>query len=116
MFIEVVGSSTEVRRVRRHPELLLLVATLTVSLVALAAGLLLASPASAATGDVGFAGPSTAGAGSAATGEKPESKLWWNDGSWWAAMFDAASQTHHVFRLDRTTQTWIDTGTVLDNP
>jgi PKD repeat protein len=76
-------------------------------------GLISATPPS--SGDIGHQDGSTSGAGAAATGEKPESKLWWNDGSWWAAMFDAASQTHHVFRLDRTTQTWIDTGTVLDN-
>lgn len=75
----------------------------------------LPTPAGAAPGDIGFAGPSTSGDGSAATGEKPESKLWWNDGFWWAVLFHTASQTHHIFRLDRSTQSWIDTGTVLDN-
>lgn len=63
----------------------------------------------------GFRDGSTSGAGAAATGEKPESKLWWNDGSWWASMFDTGSQTHHIFRLDRSTQSWLDTGTLLDN-
>jgi len=67
------------------------------------------------SGDIGHLDGSTSGAGSAATGEKPESKLWWNDGSWWASMFDAASQTHHIFRLNRSTETWADTGTLLDN-
>jgi hypothetical protein len=96
----------------------------------LALGLLLAllvgsgvttwSPAStgsvaAATGDVGYVGPATTGDGSAATGEKPESKLWWNDGSWWSVLFDTASQTHHIFRLNRVTQQWVDTGTMVDN-
>jgi PKD repeat protein len=70
---------------------------------------------SSASGNVGYQDGSTSGAGAGATGEKPESKLWWNDGFWWAAMFDAASQTHHIFRLDRSTQTWVDTGTLLDN-
>ncbi|MEV6925027.1 hypothetical protein AB0M46_11075 [Dactylosporangium sp. NPDC051485] len=64
-------------------------------------------------GSIGYVGPSTPGA--AATGEKPESKLWWNDGVWWAVLFDTVSQTHHIFRLDRSTQTWIDTGAQTDN-
>ena len=63
----------------------------------------------------GYQDGSTSGAGAAATGEKPESKLWWNDGFWWASMFDPASQTYHIFRLDRLTQSWTDTGTPLDN-
>lgn len=75
----------------------------------------LSTPAGADTGDIGYVGPSTSGDGSAATGEKPESKLWWNDGLWWAALFDTASQTHHIFRLDRSTERWTDTGTMLDN-
>ncbi|HEX6968288.1 MAG TPA: hypothetical protein VF174_05690, partial [Micromonosporaceae bacterium] len=70
---------------------------------------------SAATGDMGFAGLSTAGDSSAATGEKPESKLWWNDGRWWAVLFDTTSQTHHIFWLDRSTESWVDTGTMVDN-
>jgi len=73
------------------------------------------APAQAATGDLGYVGPSTSGDGSAATGEKPESKLWWNDGAWWAVLFHTSSQTHHIFRLDRSAQQWIDTGTAVDN-
>jgi PKD repeat protein len=67
------------------------------------------------SGSIGHQDGSTSGAGAAATGEKPESKLWWNDGSWWASMLDTASQTYHIFRLDRSTETWTDTGTLLDN-
>jgi PKD repeat protein len=70
---------------------------------------------SAASPDIGYEGGSTSGAGNAATGEKPESKVWWNDGSWWASMLHAASQTYHIFRLDRSSQTWVDTGTLIDN-
>ena len=75
----------------------------------------LPTPAGAAAGDIGFVGPSTSGDGSAATGEKPESKLWWNDGAWWAVLFHTSSQTHHIFRLDRSTEQWVDTGTIVDN-
>src|SRR5829696_3972036 len=72
--------------------------------------------AEAATGDLGYVGQSTAGSGGAATGEKPESKLWWNDGLWWASMFESTSRTWHIFYLDRTAnpKTWVDTGTVID--
>jgi PKD repeat protein len=66
-------------------------------------------------GSIGFQDMSTQGAGSAPTGEKPESKLWFNDGSWWGVLFDSASQTHHIFRLDRTSQSWVDTGVVVDS-
>ena len=75
----------------------------------------LPTPAGAAAGDIGFVGPSTSGDGSAATAEKPESKLWWNDGAWWAVLFHTSSQTHHIFRLDRSTEQWVDTGTIVDN-
>ncbi|MCW3843501.1 hypothetical protein ONA70_25685 [Micromonospora yasonensis] len=74
-----------------------------------------ATPARADTGDIGYVGPSTSGDGSAATGEKPESKLWWNDGTWWAVLFHTGSQTHHIFRLNRSTEQWVDTGTIVDN-
>lgn len=71
--------------------------------------------ASAAPGDVGYLGPSWSGAGSTPTGSKPESKLWWNDGFWWASMWDTASADFHIFRLDAGSQAWVDTGVPLDN-
>ena len=42
-------------------------------------------PAAAAPGDIGLEGPSYAGAGAEPTGEKPESKTWFADGSGGAA-------------------------------
>jgi len=91
----------------------------TVAAVALSLGVVLTGQPTGAIGavmgDAGFVGPSTSGDGSAATGEKPESKLWWNDDAWWAVLFDAASQTHHIFRLDRSSGEWIDTGIMVDN-
>jgi hypothetical protein len=55
-----------------------------------------------------------AGTSGAPTTSKPESKLWWNDGFWWASMFDAGTRDYHIFRLNRKTQTWRDTGVRLD--
>ena len=71
--------------------------------------------AKAAPGDIGYEGPSTAGAGSGTTATKPESKVWWNDGLWWASMWDTASADFHIFRLNQATQTWADTGVALDD-
>jgi hypothetical protein len=48
------------------------------------------------------------------TGEKPESKLWWNDGSWWGSLC-AQDNTYHIFRFNAAAQRWIDTGTLLDD-
>ena len=66
-----------------------------------------------ARGDIGFRGPAyPAGTSGSPTTSKPESKLWWNDGFWWASMF--RSGEHRIFRLNRRAQTWSDTGVVLD--
>jgi hypothetical protein len=63
----------------------------------------------------GYRGPSFAGAGVSPSGSKPESKLWWNDGFWWASMWDAGSGSFHIFKLNLGSQTWSDTGTQIDN-
>jgi hypothetical protein len=62
----------------------------------------------------GYKDQSFAGAGVAPTGSKPESKLWWNDGIWWADMWNTATSTFHIYKLNTATQTWSDTGTQLD--
>lgn len=49
------------------------------------------------------------------TGEKPESKLWWNDGFWWGSLFETTSNTYHIYRLNWGSQTWEDTGVQLDD-
>src|SRR4051794_9602509 len=74
-----------------------------------------APAATAATGDIGFVDQSFTGVTNPPTSDKPQSKLWFNDGLWWATMFDPVSVTWHIFRLDRATQTWVDTGTQVDN-
>jgi hypothetical protein len=67
-----------------------------------------------ARGDVGFRGPAyPAGTSGAPTTSKPESKLWWNDGFWWASMFDGSGD-YHIFRLNLRAQRWVDTGVVID--
>ncbi len=74
-----------------------------------------ARPAVAAVGDIGFEGPSFTGAGSAPSGSKPESKLWYNDGIWWGTLWSTSASAFHIYRLDLVGQQWVDTGVALDD-
>jgi PKD repeat protein len=76
--------------------------------------ILLPSAVQADTGDVGYQGQSFSGTGTPTGIKRAESVLWWNDGSWWANMWDTASQDFHIFRLNVATQTWQDTGVTID--
>jgi hypothetical protein len=72
-------------------------------------------PGSAAAGsNYGYQGISYSGVKNAPTSDKPQSKLWWNDGSWWADMWTPGSGWH-IYRLDRATESWVDTGLLNDN-
>jgi hypothetical protein len=51
----------------------------------------------------------------APTGEKPESKLWWHDGSWWGVLWNLSANTYRIYQLDSDTQTWHDTGVGVDS-
>ena len=44
-----------------------------------------------------------------------QNRLWLNDGSWWGSLCHHARSEHHIYRLDSQTQSWIDTGVVLDD-
>jgi hypothetical protein len=70
--------------------------------------------AGVAHADVGFEGRKYPGDTSGApTRSKPESKLWWNDGYWWAIMFRSPGE-YRIHRLSKRTQVWRDTGVVVD--
>ena len=51
---------------------------------------------------------------SAPTGQKPQSKLWYNDGSWWGDLWNSARARWEIYRFDATAQAWTATGTALD--
>ncbi|QEC49121.1 DNRLRE domain-containing protein [Baekduia soli] len=80
-----------------------------------------AAPAHAATApttDIGHKDQSYADAydvGGSITGTKPESKLWFNDGTWWSDMYSATLGVHRIYKLNRATETWSDAGTTLDS-
>jgi PKD repeat protein len=85
--------------------------------VAAAAVALALTPAiaSAAPGDIGTEDFNYAPIGGSPSGSKPESKMWFtDDGVWWASMFDPVSQNHMIFRLNRQTQQWTNTGVTID--
>jgi hypothetical protein len=51
----------------------------------------------------------------APTGQKPQSKLWHNDGLWWGVLFNKTSGKFEIYRLNWATQTWSTTGTAVDS-
>jgi VCBS repeat-containing protein len=91
------------------------------TLVALVATVAFAHQATGTAGAVAaegqYEGPSYAGSASSPTGSKPQSKLWFNDGTWWSAMnvADPGSDVGpRIFKLDLDTQQWADTGVQID--
>jgi GT2 family glycosyltransferase len=82
-----------------------------VLLLGLSAAAALGAPAAVA--DVGFRGPSF-GSASAPTAEKPQSKVWFVDGTWWASMYEPGTARFSIHRLDRAAGRWRDTGTSID--
>src|SRR5438034_1459422 len=68
----------------------------------------------AATGDIGYQDQSFSGTSTPTGTKRAESVLWWNDGSWWGDMWDTVSKRFHIFRLDVSTQHWVDTGVTVD--
>lgn len=48
------------------------------------------------------------------TASRPQSKLWWHDGRWWATLWNANVHEYHIYRLDWGTQQWHDTGVQVD--
>jgi PKD repeat protein len=83
------------------------------AVLVVAMGLVAPLPAEAAT-SYGTVGPAYSTVTHPPTSDKPQSKLWWNDGSWWAYMW-AGSSGWHIERLDRATATWVDTGVLVDS-
>lgn len=74
------------------------------------------SAAAAEAANIGVDGPDfVAGVSGSPSGYKGESKLWFNDGFWWASLFDTDTSAYHIFRHDRATQTWTDTNVETDN-
>ena len=52
---------------------------------------------------------------SAPTGQRPQSKLWFNDGIWWGSLYNSSSRRFEIYRFNWATDTWATTGTLIDS-
>ncbi|QIN83175.1 hypothetical protein GBA63_11375 [Rubrobacter tropicus] len=64
--------------------------------------------------DVGFRDFSFGTAVGSPTGNKAQSKLWFNDGTWWGSLFDPSANDYHIYRFDKANHSWTGTGTLID--
>jgi hypothetical protein len=78
-----------------------------------------ASPSGAVGGEVGYrdfsyqtSSPNTTP--SAPTAKEVQSKLWFNDGSWWGVLFTVSAKAYQIYRFDWAAQSWISTGVTVD--
>lgn len=82
----------------------------------------LSQMASAAPGDVGTRafryGPGLTGAfidpDDSPTASKPQSKLWYAQQQWWGILLDDATNAFHIHSFSALSNSWTDTGTVVD--
>ncbi|MGH7494304.1 MAG: fibronectin type III domain-containing protein, partial [bacterium] len=51
----------------------------------------------------------------APTAEKPEHKLWWNDGLWWGSLWDSNSNRYRIHRFNVASQCWTNVGPDIDD-
>lgn len=102
------------RRARGHRRRIIATLALVVGMSGLGIALPTGAPLAADPGDIGWEGPSFQGASGSPSGSKPQSKVWFNDGLWWATLFDTVSGDFHIWRLDVAARTWVDTGTLVD--
>jgi hypothetical protein len=70
--------------------------------------------ADATAGDIGHLDQSFTGVSNPPTSDKPQSKLWYVDGSWFADMWNSSAVAWHIYRLDRSTEHWVDTNVSAD--
>ncbi|MET1063489.1 MAG: PKD domain-containing protein [Arthrobacter sp.] len=86
--------------------------TLVLIMVVAGSVLGITSTASAAS-DYGYRSISYTGVSNPPTSDKPQSKLWWHDGSWWADMWTSGTGWQ-IYRLDVPSKTWVSTGLTND--
>jgi len=90
-----------------------------VAFLALTAALLLSllavvRPTIAAPADAGFIDHSYGTGVNAPTEDKPQSKVWFADGSWWGGLFVDSDDEYRIHKYNATNNTWAATSTVVD--
>jgi Ca2+-binding RTX toxin-like protein len=69
----------------------------------------------AASTDVGYRDFSYGTGTDTPTGSKPQDKLWYTeDGIWWGVLFNSSAGRYDIYRFNKSTQSWSDTGTPID--
>ncbi len=81
--------------------------------LALFLGMIVSSSSAQAADSYGYQSISYSGLANPPTSDKPQSKLWWNDGAWWADMWTTGTGWQ-IYRLDRAAKTWVSTGVTND--
>jgi S-layer homology domain len=68
----------------------------------------------AAPADAGFKDHSYGTGVGAPTEDKPQSKVWFADGFWWAGMFVDGTDDYRIHKYNATNHTWAATSTIVD--
>ena len=92
-----------------------ILAALLMAIVSISLLLGVASPAMADPTDVGYRDFSFGTRASSPTAEKPQSKLWFNDGIWWGSLWNASTNRWEIYRFNWSENTWSTTGTPLES-
>src|SRR5215207_1589668 len=88
-----------------------------VLILAIGAGFFLLGNAHAAlaqTTDVGYRDFNYGTGINEPTADKPQSKLWFNDGIWWGSLWNPSVRRWEIHRFDWNTNTWTSAGTTID--
>jgi S-layer homology domain len=90
-----------------------------IAFLALTAALLLSllavvRPTIAAPVDAGFIDHSYGTGVGSPTEDKPQSKVWFADGSWWGGLFVDGDHEYRIHKYNATNNTWAATSTVVD--
>jgi len=92
----------------------IIIAAVLMAIVSTSLLLGVASPAMADPTDVGYRDFSFGTRASSPTAEKPQSKLWFNDGIWWGSLWNASTNRWEIYRFNWSAHTWSSTGTPLE--
>src|SRR3954468_23984017 len=93
------------------------VLTVLVTAAVLLGGLVSPVPSSAVVGTpVSFLDHTYATTVNRPSEDKPQSKLWYHAGTWWALMVEAGGTRVFIHRLNATTHHWDNTGTLVARP
>ncbi|MGH2427383.1 MAG: S-layer homology domain-containing protein [Candidatus Limnocylindria bacterium] len=75
--------------------------------------MLLITPIAGVEVDAGYKDHSFGPAGTP-TGDKPQSQVWFADGSWWGGLFVSGSDDYRIHKLDTDMQAWSATDAIVD--